>query len=1058
MPKNPKSKSRLFVSLNERAKELKCLFEIETLLSGADKKPAQALQEVVDRIGSGWQYADICQAEIEYAGMLFKSSEHELTEWYLEQDMTANESFFGKLRVFYTEERPFEDEGPFLTEEVRLIQSLADRLGTFLLFKHLEEFEKSWQPADGARPASSNHEWRMAVKMILGTDQMLYLRVARKMLNHLCAVGIQEAQVMLKAVDQQPENEDLMGEVNIPGQRRDQDLGILLSLAPFELADKHLGDEEIVSRVQQWIQDDRASFLIKVLGDRRASLSEIAEAVNRSHHSLSDGADISAPTMRSINLHLCEHLLTDQLNFNKVAKDYAGLESFYELLDHVIIPPNSHGKLGGKGAGLLLAKWILDRGDEEPDDIIDFKIPRTWYLASDGILKFVAHNDLEDVYMQKFREIDDIRRGYPNIIQLFKNSVFPPEIIHGLSSALDDLGDIPLIVRSSSLLEDRLGTAFSGKYKSLFLANQGTKQQRLSELLNAIAEVYASVFGPDPIEYRRERELLEFNEEMGILIQEVVGRKVGRYFFPAFAGVIFSRNEFRWSPRIKREDGLVRMVPGLGTRAVDRVGDDYPVLAVPGKPGLRVNVAIEEVTRYAPKYVDLINLDTCTFETLEIRQLMREIGGRYPGLDQVFSVHQQGMLKKPVKLLLDPETDEMVATFDGLLGSSNFVDEIAHMLKVLEQKMGTPVDVEFAHDGEDFYLLQCRPQSHTPDVMPSPIPKEIPPEDCIFTANRYVSNGYLPEISHLVYVDPEQYGLLESREKLLAVGRAVGALNKILPKRKFVLIGPGRWGSRGDLKLGVSVTYADINNTSMLIEVARQSGSYVPDLSFGTHFFQDLVESHIRYLPLYPDEEDVIFNERFLNRAENLLGVLTPEFADLSHVVKVIDVPAVSDGRILRILMNADLDEAVCLLDEPGGAERPTEGERKQPHPEPRQFWQWRQQMAEMIALKADCEKFGVKAMYLIGSVKNATCGPASDIDLMVHCHDDKVKQAALMDWLDGWGLCLSEVNYLRTGYRTDNLLDVHIITDKDIENKSSYAVKIGAVTDAARVLKLCEE
>ena len=91
-------------------------------------------------------------------------------------------------------------------------------------------------------------------------------------------------------------------------------------------------------------------------------------------------------------------------------------------------------------------------------------------------------------------------------------------------------GETPLVVRSSSLLEDQFGAAFSGKYKSLFLANQGQKAERLAALLDAISEVYASTFGPDPIEYRAERNLLDFHEEMGIMIQEVVGTRVGKYY------------------------------------------------------------------------------------------------------------------------------------------------------------------------------------------------------------------------------------------------------------------------------------------------------------------------------------------------------------------------------------------------------------------------------------------------------------------------------------------------------------------------------------------------
>ena len=190
---------------------------------------------------------------------------------------------------------------------------------------------------------------------------------------------------------------------------------------------------------------------------------------------------------------------------------------------------------------------------------------------------------------------------------------------------VDDFKDRPIIVRSSSLLEDRVGSSFSGKYRSLFLANQGSTQERLDALRDAVAEVYASTFEPDAIGYRSERGLLDFAEEMGVMIQEVVGNRVGDYFLPAFAGVAFSLNEFRWSPRVKREDGLLRLVPGLGTRAVDRTSDDYPVLIAPGQTDHRVNVTADEIVCYAPKKVDVINLRTNSFETIGIRDLLSSV-------------------------------------------------------------------------------------------------------------------------------------------------------------------------------------------------------------------------------------------------------------------------------------------------------------------------------------------------------------------------------------------------------------------------------------------------
>jgi hypothetical protein len=290
---------------------------------------------------------------------------------------------------------------------------------------------------------------------------------------------------------------------------------------------------------------------------------------------------------------------------------------------------------------------------------------------------------------------------------------------------------------------------------------------------------------------------------------------------------------------------------------------------------------------------------------------------------------------------------------------------------------------------------------------------------------------------------------------LHAVGHAVGRLNGMLPKRQFVLMGPGRWGSRGDIKLGVNVTYADISNAAVLVEIARRKENYVPDLSFGTHFFQDLVESNIRYIPLYPDDEGIVFDERFLTRTENILGHLLPEYAHLGDVLRVIDVPQVTRGHVLRILMNADLDEAVAILVPPESTPAETPERAAAPEPTSDQHWRWRLHFAERLAAELDGARYGVKALYVIGSTKNATAGPGSDIDLLVHFAGTPAEKTALQAWLQGWNLSLAEMNYLRTGYRTDGILDVHFLSDEDFAKKTSFAYKVGAVTDAARPLAM---
>jgi len=664
---------------------------------------------------------------------------------------------------------------------------------------------------------------------------------------------------------------------------------------------------------------------------------------------------------------------------------------------------------------------------------------------------------VEDVLNWKYMEIDQVRQEYPHLVALFKSSSFPSELAKGLSLALDELGERPLIVRSSSLLEDRAGSAFSGKYKSLFLGNQGSKEERLTALMDAVAEVYASIFGPDPTEYRAERGLLDVHEEMGLMIQEVVGQKVGKYFLPACSGVAFSNNEFRWSARISRGDGLVRLVPGLGTRAVDRVMDDYPVLIAPGQPNLRVNVTVEEVLKYSPKRVDVINLETNAFETVDSVQLLRYCGARYPQIRHFVSVIEHDRIEQLVGPIPDFSTRDVVFSFEGLIRKTPFVARIRELLTLLQAKLGTPVDIEFAYDGEDFYLLQCRPQSYSGDAVPVAIPQNLPADKVIFSANRFVSNGKVPEITHIVYVDLEGYSQLSDQTTMRDIGRAVGRLNKLLPKRQFILIGPGRWGSRGDIKLGVPVTYSDINNTAMLIEVARQRGNYLPDLSFGTHFFQDLVEASIRYLPLYPDDPQTVFKEAFLRRSRSVLEELLPEFAHLSDTLRVIDVPKETDGLILRVLMNAELDQAVAFLSPPRQRDGQPESDVEVVDRTGEEHWRWRFRMAQRIAAQLDPQMFGVKAFYLIGSTKNATAGPASDIDLLLHFQGTEEQESGLMHWLEGWSRCLSEINFLRTGYRTEGLLDVHLITDEDIAQRSSYAVKIDAITDPARKLPMKE-
>ncbi|MBI5731274.1 MAG: nucleotidyltransferase domain-containing protein [Ignavibacteriales bacterium] len=1048
----------LVFELQERAKELNCLYTIEDSLNRSDISLRQAFHTVINAIPPGWQYSNVCKAKLVYGDIVYQTSDFEETKRVIKSDIVVQEQTVGHIAVYYTSEVPPADVGPFLKEEKKLLDTIAERLGHFILHQKLKnvfnEFQSVRQQVDG----HTKGEWRIVLDMIRKTDPNLFMSLLRKTLHLLCWKGVEEAEMLMKHTSLSwrggTTDEELQYDDNKPLKvskmvNYDQYVETIL-----KLADDNLPDDIILSRIQKWIQEDKSSALVKVVETQDTSLTDIADAIRRYYHMAPEKFELPPSTIKGLRVSLLRRFFTEQLEYISVAKEYVKLTDFYKLIDKMIFPSGSHGKLGGKSAGLFLSAHILQKVGESVELLSDIKTPKTWYITSDGVLHFMQHNNLEEVLEQKYKEIDEVRIEYPHVVQLFKNSEFPPDIIKGLSVALDDLGDKPLVVRSSSLLEDQMGAAFSGKYKSLFLANQGTKQQRLVALMDAIAEVYASTFSPDPIEYRAERGLLDFHEEMGVMIQEVVGTKVGKYYFPSFAGVAFSNNEFRWSPRIKREDGLVRMVPGLGTRAVDRLSDDYPVLVSPGQPNLKINISPEELRRYSPKKIDVINLETNDFESILINNLLDECSAEYPLFTEIFSVLDGTMIRQPGPLDVFDNSKEFLVTFDGLISKTNFLKRIDVILKTLQEKIKTPVDIEFAYDGKDFYMLQCRPQSFLRESNSDSIPKEVPEEKIVFTAHKFISNGRVPDITHIVYVDPQKYSEISDRNKMLNVGRAISKLNKTLPKRKFILIGPGRWGSRGDIKLGVSVTYSDINNTAILIEVARKKGNYVPDLSFGTHFFQDLVEAGIRYLPLYPDDAGVVFNEKFLNSSQNIFCDLVQEYNYLEDTIRVVDVVSSTRGSILKILMNAEIDEAIGMFAQPS-TETSLEKEYKEiVEYHPGDYWRWRMKMAEKIASELDSNRFGVKGIYVFGSTKNAVSGPGSDIDLIVHIEKEKCNIKELSLWFEGWSLALSEMNYLRTGYRSSGLLDIHYVTDEDIKNKSSYASKIGAITDAARPLK----
>jgi hypothetical protein len=624
--------------------------------------------------------------------------------------------------------------------------------------------------------------------------------------------------------------------------------------------------------------------------------------------------------LQEIKVVLIKAMISDHLAFVRVAKEYLTIQDLKWIRAHRV----GRGKIGGKAAGMVLAWKILQQAfaDQAKEDLlVNIVLPQSYFIGADVIYDFQALNGLQDYMNQKYKPIDQIAKEYPEIRASYMRGQFPKDIVEQLRNLLAEVGNQPLIVRSSSLLEDHFDYSFAGKYESVFCPNQGTPEENLQALTRAIARVYSSVFNPNALLYRKQIGLLDFDERMAVLIQTVQGARYRDYFFPAVAGMAYSRNPFIWNSKLRREDGFARLVVGLGTRAVERVGEDYPRMVALSHPLLRPEATARQIRYYSQYYMDVLNLKTNSFET---RRISDVLAGDYPGLRFLASLHKDDHISPMITYdpTLDPRS--LVMTFDGLLGQTPFADQLKAVLKALEFSYGRPVDIEFTLSlGNEFptprltlHLLQCRTQSGLQLAQEVRIPDRLPESDILFSTTGLVPTGRVRNIAYIVYVDPDRYCRHADPNQKLELARLIGRLNHRLEGLQFILMGPGRWGSSNP-DLGLKVGYADIYNTRALVEIGWARGGSRPTPSYGTHFFQDLVESHIYPLAIYPGEPGNRFRADFFENALNALRALLPEDAYLEEFVKVIDVPATTGGQVLDLVMSGDEGRAVAFLSAP---------------------------------------------------------------------------------------------------------------------------------------------
>jgi hypothetical protein len=642
----------------------------------------------------------------------------------------------------------------------------------------------------------------------------------------------------------------------------------------------------------------------------QSMLFEQAAEIEKLHPEDRERADAR---LREIKVVLIRTLISDQLAYVNIAKEWFNISDLREIRRHKI----GGGKIGGKSAGMLLAKRILDEvaSDELREHLY---IPESYFLGADITYRFMSLNNLMHWSDQKYKTEEQIREEYPEIQNDFLAGEFPLEALERLRDLLKMVEGKPLIIRSSSLLEDNFGTSFAGKYESHFCPNQGTPEENLHDLTQSIQKIYASILNPDALLYRRSKGLQDYDERMAILIQVVEGERMGNYYLPHISGVAFSRNLFRWSPQIRKEDGFARLVWGLGTRAVDRVGDDYPRLVALSHPLLHPETNVNEIHHYSQQYVDLIDLDDNKLKTLPVSEVLPP---RYPPLRYLAQVDRGGYLTPLRSTVINKSEEQLVLTFDEMLRRTPLAERLRDIVKILEEHYHAPVDTEFAayvvdpnspHPEINISLLQCRPQSHLIESK-ARLPRSMNPADVIFSTRRVVPEGRVEGIRYVLFVTPEGYYSLPTIHKRNELGRTISKLNAKLKDHNFICVGPGRWGTVNP-DLGVSIGYSDIYNTSALVELSGEGIGSAPEPSFGTHFFQDLVESNIFPLAVFLDDKEVIFNRDFFYNTPNRLTDYLPTSAELVECLRVIEVASFREGYHLQLVMDEDKGQAVAYL------------------------------------------------------------------------------------------------------------------------------------------------
>ena len=592
----------------------------------------------------------------------------------------------------------------------------------------------------------------------------------------------------------------------------------------------------------------------------------------------STGADISDECE-----YICNIMMTRDSKMRQMVKKNFTPEDYFEVRSHMI----GTGMIGGKACGMLLSRAIIR--NREPDINNTLEPHDSFYIGSDVYYTYIVDNGFWDMRIKQRTE-----EGYFKLADQFRDLLqsgkFSDVMREQFGNIIEYYGQDPYIVRSSSILEDGFGNAFAGKYESVFCANRGSYEDRLAEFENAIKTVYASTMGLSALDYRKRRGLDKRDEQMALLVQRVSGSYYGSYYMPCAAGVGYSYSPYRFLQTADPGTGMLRLVMGLGTSAVDRTEGSYPRLVSLDMPERTPYSTAADKHKFSQRNAEVINTSKHDLERVSLDTMLPVIP-RYLGnilLEHDFEAEQR--LRE-----MGRDRDIRFISCQGLVKNKKLMESMRRMLACIQSEYDYPVDTEFtinvSDDGEyTIDLLQCRPLQVIKGNNTVTMPENITDEHILLhTKGASMGLSRTEQLDYIVYVDPIGYYNMPYNDKS-AVARLIGKINWHFrgSEEHLMLMVPGRIGTSSK-ELGVPTMFSDISGFDVICEMEESRAGYNPELSYGSHIFQDLVEAEILYTAVFDNSKTLAFYPEKLNNFENISDMFD-ESGELTDIVKVFRV------------------------------------------------------------------------------------------------------------------------------------------------------------------------